>query len=278
MLDMKLFFIYIIFIYSIKKINNAFNLQVRSDTEVGVNLSAGIDSKIMLSVLDKINGGQSNILANSYFFEDPEFSEKDELENFASFKKWKVNFFKISAEDIKNNFDKVYNSQEGPFPGVVTISKQLLIERAYNTKCKVILEAQGGDDIAGGYKYIFASHLKDLLNKKKFKKLISEVMSFKKVENETFVNILKGIINSSKGYQNGNVSADGSNNYFENLFQKNFLNSNKNKYYFISNIIYKMLYNKQLSGLKKAKNRDYRYLLFLFRAEAQKRKRDLGPI
>tara|TARA_B100001057_G_scaffold399480_1_gene410385 strand:+ start:9859 stop:11763 length:1905 start_codon:yes stop_codon:yes gene_type:complete len=214
-----------------KKIDNAFNLQVRSDTEVGVNLSAGIDSKIMLSVLDKINDGQSNILANSYFFEDPEFSEKDELENFASFKKWKVNFFKISAEDIKNNFDKVYNSQEGPFPGVVTISKQLLIERAYNARCKVILEAQGGDDIAAGYKYIFSSHLKDLLIKKKFKKLFSEVMNFKKVEDETFMNILKGVINSSKGYQNGNISADGSNNYFESLFQKNFLKSYKNKYY-----------------------------------------------
>ena len=56
-------------------------------------------------------------------------------------------------------------------------------------------------------------------------------MSFKKVEDETFVNILKGIINSGKGYQNGNTSADGSNNYFGNLFQKNFLNSNKNRYY-----------------------------------------------
>ena len=88
-----------------------------------------------------------------------------------------------------------------------------------------------GDDIAAGYKYIFSSHLKDLLNKKRFKKLISEVISFKKVEDETYVNILKGIINSSKGYQNGNVSADGSNNNFENLFQKNFLISNKNKYY-----------------------------------------------
>jgi asparagine synthetase B (glutamine-hydrolysing) len=49
---------------------------MRSDTEVGVNLSSGIDSKIMLSVLDKINDGQSNILANSYYFEDDEFSEK----------------------------------------------------------------------------------------------------------------------------------------------------------------------------------------------------------
>ena len=94
----------------------------------------------MLSVLDKINGGQSNILANSYFFEDPEFSEKDELENFASFKKWKVNFFKISAKDIKDNFDKVYYSQEGPFPGVVTISKQLLMREPIIQDARLFLK------------------------------------------------------------------------------------------------------------------------------------------
>lgn len=214
-----------------EKIENAFKLQVRSDTEVGVNLSSGIDSKIMLSVLDKINGGQSKILANSYYFEDEEFSEKNQLEDFASFKKWKVNYFKISSEDIINNFDKVYSSQEGPFPGVVTISKQLLIERAYNSKCKVILEAQGGDDIAAGYKYVFSSHLKDLFNKKKFKKLFSEIINFSNVENESFIKIIRGIANSSKGYLNGNISADSSNNYFENLFQKNFLRSYKNDYY-----------------------------------------------
>lgn len=214
-----------------KKIENAFKLQVRSDTEVGVNLSSGIDSKIMLSVLDKINGGQSNILANSYYFEDEEFSEKNQLEDFASFKKWKVNYFKISSEDIINNFDKVYSSQEGPFPGVVTISKQLLIERAYNSKCKVILEAQGGDDIAAGYKYVFSSYLKDLFNKKRFKKLFSEIIAFRNVENESFIKIFRGIANSSKGYTHGNVSADSSNNYFENLYQKNFLYSYKNNYY-----------------------------------------------
>tara|TARA_Y100000816_G_scaffold258508_1_gene213414 strand:- start:16570 stop:18474 length:1905 start_codon:yes stop_codon:yes gene_type:complete len=214
-----------------EKIENAFKLQVRSDTEVGVNLSSGIDSKIMLSVLDKINGGQSKILANSYYFEDEEFSEKNQLEDFASFKKWKVNYFKISSEDIINNFDKVYSSQEGPFPGVVTISKQLLIERAYNSNCKVILEAQGGDDIAAGYKYVFSSHLKDLFDKKKFKKLFSEIINFSNVENESFIKIIRGIANSSKGYLNGNISADSSNNYFESLFQKNFLRSYKNDYY-----------------------------------------------
>ena len=45
-------------------IKNAFNLQVRTDTKLGVNLSSGVDSQLMLSVLNNINGGQKNIQAN----------------------------------------------------------------------------------------------------------------------------------------------------------------------------------------------------------------------
>ena len=35
-------------------IKNAFNLQIRTDTKLGVNLSSGVDSQLMLSVLNNI--------------------------------------------------------------------------------------------------------------------------------------------------------------------------------------------------------------------------------
>ena len=35
------------------------------------------------------------------------------------------------------------------------MAKSILIKKAYGPDQKVILEAQGGDDIAGGYRYIF---------------------------------------------------------------------------------------------------------------------------
>ena len=147
-------------------IKTAFNLQVRTDTELGVNLSSGVDSQLMLSVLNDMNGGQKNIQANSYFFDDKKFSEKDDLLNFSRSMNWDVQFYKINAKDIANNFDKVFDDQDGPFPGVPTIAKTLLIKKAYNTDCKVILEAQGGDDIAAGYRYVFANYLKDLIKKR----------------------------------------------------------------------------------------------------------------
>ena len=53
-------------------LTNSFSIQQRSDTKIGVNVSSGVDSNLMISYLNLINKGQNNILANSYYFSDPE--------------------------------------------------------------------------------------------------------------------------------------------------------------------------------------------------------------
>jgi len=211
-------------------IKTAFNLQIRTDTKLGVNLSSGVDSQLMLSILDNINKGQKNIQANSYFFDDKKFSEKDDLLNFSKSMNWDVQFYKINPKDISNNFDEVFDNQDGPFPGVPTIAKTLLIKKAYNTDCKVILEAQGGDDIAAGYRYVFANHLKDLIINKKFRLFFNEFLKFKKIENLNLIEMANFIKNSLKGFSTGGVSADGSKNIFENIFQDNLFSNYKNLY------------------------------------------------
>ena len=91
----------------------------------------------MLSVLNDINGGQKKIQANSYFFDDKRFSEKDDLLNFSKRMNWDIQFYKINPVDISDSFDEVFNNQDGPFPGVPTIAKTLLIKRAYDNDSKV---------------------------------------------------------------------------------------------------------------------------------------------
>ena len=211
-------------------IKAAFSLQVRTDTKLGVNLSSGVDSQLMLSVLNDINKGQKNIQANSYFFDDKNFSEKDDLQNFSKSMNWDVQFYKINPKDISNNFDAVFDNQDGPFPGVPTIAKTLLIKRAYNPDCKVILEAQGGDDIAAGYRYVFANYLKDLIKKKEFRSFFNEFLKFKKIESLNFIEMTNFIKNSLKGFSSGGISADGSKNIFENIFQDNLFSNYKNLY------------------------------------------------
>ena len=47
-------------------IENSFKIQCQADVKIGINVSSGIDSKLMLYFLDNINSGQGDVSANSY--------------------------------------------------------------------------------------------------------------------------------------------------------------------------------------------------------------------
>ena len=66
---------------------------MNADVQIGLNLSSGIDSQMMLYFINSINGGQKNITANS-FFKENQFNEKPELEKIANSINWKINFLK----------------------------------------------------------------------------------------------------------------------------------------------------------------------------------------
>ncbi len=202
-----------------KHLNNSFSIQQRTDTKIGLNLSSGLDSNLMISYLNHINGGQKKISANSYFFSDPEFDHRKDLKEMSEHYGWKINEHEIKSQDIVEKFEKVFDHQDEPYPGIVTIAKDILIERSYPADCKVVLEGQGGDEMAAGYKYAFPLYILDLMKKLKIFDTINEIKSFKNNENmdiKAFVHFFK---NSLKGYFYGGVSADGTNSSYDNIFK-----------------------------------------------------------
>ena len=180
---------------------NSFKFQTRTDTDLGINCSAGIDSKLMMLTLNKLNKGQKNIRACSYYFDDKSISEKKDLEEFSKKINWEINYTKITPEDIINNFDEVFDSQDEPFPGIPTISKHILIKKNYNKNFKVILEAQGGDDIAAGYKYVFPFYIKSLIKKFKYVKAFNEIIKFSSIEKMKLINFSKFYKNCTQNLQ-----------------------------------------------------------------------------
>ena len=55
---------------------------MRTDTKLGLNLSSGIDL-MMLYFVNKINNGQKDISANSFYFDNEKYNEKPDLEEFS---------------------------------------------------------------------------------------------------------------------------------------------------------------------------------------------------
>lgn len=204
---------------------NSFKIQMQADTNLSINLSSGLDSKLMLSCIDKINHGQRTVKANSFFFDDKRFNEKPDLEIFAKSKNWLVNFFKITPADVQNSFDEILYMNDGPFPGLPTIGKSLLIKKSSDPSYKVVLEGQGGDDIAGGYKYIFGYHLKDLFKSGKFINFFSEIKKFSDIEKINLVDVINLFFKSFRSIHQGGLSADGSKSVFSEILDKNLLNN-----------------------------------------------------
>ena len=198
----------------------AFNYQIQSDTKVGINVSEGIDSLCMLEYLNRINQGQGNISANSFYYSD--FGKSKKLLEFEKEKNWKINYFEINPNDISSNFEKVFDINDGPFPGIPTIAKYLLIQRAYDSETKVILEGQGGDDIFGGYKQYFASFIYDQLKDMKFLSVIKNFLSFKKIEKQKSLETMKWIFTVLKNSDYGGISHDGSKNKLHDRHNKKF--------------------------------------------------------
>ncbi len=234
-------------------LTNSFSIQQRSDTKIGVNVSSGVDSNLMISYLNLINKGQNNILANSYYFSDPEYDYRKDLNDMSQNYGWKINCHEIKSQDIIENFEEVSNFQDEPFPGIVTIAKHILIKKSYPSDCKVILEGQGGDEAAGGYKYIYPLYILDLIKKFKFSKAFNEVKDFKIIENIDNKEFYSYFINSLKGYFYGGVSADGTKSNSEGLFL--FSSSKNHQMYKI--ILKKIAQNK--SFLKRIIYRDIFY-------------------
>ena len=196
-------------------------LQQLSDTKVGLNISNGIDSNVIISRLNRLNKGQKNILANSYFYSDDEFDHSKDIKLMSSYYNWKIDLREIKPSDIIENFSEVANYQDEPFPGISTISKHILIKNNYSEDCKVILEGQGGDDIAAGYKYYFPFFLLDKFKKNQFIYAFNEIKNFMKIEKMNLSNFFKFFSNSIKGYYRGGISADGTISNYDKIINVN---------------------------------------------------------
>ena len=75
----------------------------------------------MMTILNKINNGQGEITANSYYFNEEKIDENKDLEEFSKKLNWKVNYLLIKPSDIINNVEDVIYSQNNLFQGLLLL-------------------------------------------------------------------------------------------------------------------------------------------------------------
>ncbi|MBI2252250.1 MAG: asparagine synthase (glutamine-hydrolyzing) [Armatimonadetes bacterium] len=135
-------------------------MQCRSDVPVGISLSGGIDSSILLSFMKKYYNGPLHSF--SYFFDMPEYNESSLIKKVADEFEVSSHLTKMSAEEFWEDLKNMTWHLEEPFGGVPTSAYAKMYLETVKNKVIVLLNGNGFDELLGGYNSHYLAYLKDL--------------------------------------------------------------------------------------------------------------------
>jgi asparagine synthase (glutamine-hydrolysing) len=132
-----------------QRIAESVALRLRSDVEVGVNLSGGIDSAIV--ALLTCDRAKARVRTFSVEFDDPKLDESREQREMAKFLGTSHTAVRIGHEEIARHFPKAIYQAEVPAFRSAFVPMFLLAQATRREGIKVVLSGEGADEAFLGY-------------------------------------------------------------------------------------------------------------------------------
>ena len=136
---------------------NDIESQLMSDVPIGVFLSGGIDSSIILGVVSEIL--DKKLPSFSIDFNNQNFSESYKFKKVAKMFNTEHHVYKVDTNLIENINDVLMGCDE-PFGDMAALPTYLLCLNS-SKKIKVALSGDGADEIMYGYNYNNSTYIKD---------------------------------------------------------------------------------------------------------------------
>ena len=131
-------------------------LRFRSDVPVGICLSGGIDSSLLLALTRAVQGEGSEVKAFTFTTGDPRYDELPWVEAMLARTRHPLRVARLDARDVPDLAASVQASQDEPFGGFPTLAYARLMEEARGDGVVVLLDGQGLDEQWAGYDYYAA--------------------------------------------------------------------------------------------------------------------------
>ena len=135
----------------------------QSDVPVGAHLSGGVDSSSIVSIASKILNKSLDTFSSAFDL-GKEFDERKEINIVVKDSKTNHHQISISADDIKNNLEKIIYHMDEPVIGPAILPMYRISELVKKSNVKVVNGGQGVDEMFGGYKPYFSLAASNLLN------------------------------------------------------------------------------------------------------------------
>lgn len=128
----------------------------RADVEVGFNISGGVDSSLLLALVNKTQA-VDNIKAYTFYTGDHRYDELPWVEKMIAQTKNPLQKVQFSAVEVEKYAEMVSSFQEEPFGGIPTLAYAKIFEQAGQDGVKVLLDGQGMDEQWAGYDYYLSN-------------------------------------------------------------------------------------------------------------------------
>jgi asparagine synthase (glutamine-hydrolysing) len=129
-------------------LSSALKRQLRSDVPVGVFLSGGIDSSLVVALASEYT---SKLHTFSVGYEGHTINELPHAAQIAARYGTKHHEFFLKASDEFDNLNKALSAINEPVADSAILPSFILSEMAVNEGVKVLLNGTGGDEVFGGY-------------------------------------------------------------------------------------------------------------------------------
>jgi asparagine synthase (glutamine-hydrolysing) len=133
-------------------LQESMRLRFRSDVPVGVALSGGLDSSIVLSLVDSL-GGLENTTVFTYTTGDPNYDELPWVRRMLAATNHPLVVTQLRPEQVPDLASSVQQHESEPFGGLPTLAYALLFEEARRRGVIVLCDGQGLDEQWAGYDY-----------------------------------------------------------------------------------------------------------------------------
>lgn len=146
-------------------LKDSVNLRFRADVPLGFNISGGLDSSVLLALVNlqencKDNtaavppsGARGGINAYTFYTNNPDYDELPWVEKMIAKTQNPLTKVLLTADEVKDLTQKMTLQQEEPFGGIPTLAYSKIFEQARKDKVIVLLDGQGMDEQWAGYDY-----------------------------------------------------------------------------------------------------------------------------